>query len=307
MILQTQEDNEVYYQTDTAGKCSYSFDSLNTSAQEVFFLIANAASVILWREGRVLKSWFERPQSLPEMVFTHSSKSPDDETWNRNFTIDYDGVEFPYIDEQTNSEETLTHPANAQNPKKIDLKGFRGLEQASWRMLREYNKQQNQRITVDFTATAEGRFAKPAKLISVVKGSRVGQTGGYVINANLLTVELSQAVTFTPGDDHFLVFKTRNGGTQSVSVTETSNPRIVNMDFAPAEALYFGNDELKTNFSFGNEARLKGQLMLVQSVDASDSYSTKITAVNYDEVYYIGDSTQPIKSAFSDGFSNGFS
>ena len=307
MILQTQEDNEVYYQTDTAGKCSYSFDSLNTSAQEVFFLIANAASVILWREGRVLKSWFERPQSLPEMVFTHSSKSPDDETWNRNFTIDYDGVEFPYIDEQTNSEETLTHPANAQNPKKIDLKGFRGLEQASWRMLREYNKQQNQRITVDFTATTEGRFAKPAKLISVVKGSRVGQTGGYVINANLLTVELSQAVTFTPGDDHFLVLKTRNGGTQSVSVTETSNPRIVNMDFAPAEALYFGNDELKTNFSFGNEARLKGQLMLVQSVDASDSYSTKITAVNYDDVYYIGDSTQPIKSAFSDGFSNGFS
>jgi hypothetical protein len=79
------------------------------------------------------------------------------------------------------------------------------------------------------------------------------------------------------------------------------------MDFAPAEALYFGNDELKTNFSFGNEARLKGQLMLVQSVDASDSYSTKIAAVNYDEVYYIGDSTQPIKSAFSDGFSNGFS
>ncbi|MDB4261413.1 host specificity factor TipJ family phage tail protein [bacterium] len=307
MLLQTQVDNETYYQTDSAGKCSYSFDTLNTSAQEVFFLIANAASVILWREGRVLKSWFERPQTVPEMAFTHRSKVPGDETWNRDFTVDYDGVEFPYIDDKTNSQETLKHPTDATNPKKIDLKGFRGLEQATWRMLREYNKQQNQRITVDFTATAEGRFAKPAKLISVVKGTRVGQTGGYIINADLLTVELSQEVAFTPGDDHFLVLKTRNGGTQTVSVTETANPRIVQMDFAPIEPIYYGNDELKTEFSFGNEARLQGQLMLPQSIDASDQYSTKITAVNYSDAYYEGDATQPIGSAFSDGFSNGFS
>jgi hypothetical protein len=241
------------------------------------------------------------------MAFTHRSKVPGDETWNRNFTIDYDGVEFPYIDDKTNSQETLTHPEGAVNPKKIQLKGFRGLEQATWRMLREYNKQQNQRITVDFTATAEGRFAKPSKLISVVKGTRVGQTGGYIMNVDLLTVELSQEVTFTAGDDHYLVLKTRNGGTQTVSVNETSNPRIVTMDFAPIEAIYTGNDSLKTEFSFSNEARLLGQLMLPQSIDSSDQYSTKITAVNYSSKYYDGDATQPIGSAFSDGFSNGFS
>jgi hypothetical protein len=307
LLLQTQVDNETYYQATSAGRCSYSFDNINTSAQEVLFLIANTASVILWREGRVLKSWFERPQSVPEMVFTHRSKIIGDETWNRNFTIDYDGVEFPYIDDKTNSQEILTHPVNAQNPKKIDLKGFRGLEQATWRMLREFNKQQNQRITVDFTATAEGRFVRPSRLISVVKGTRVGQTGGYIMNVILLTVELSQEVTFSPGDDHFLVLKTRNGGTQTVSVTETANPRIVEMDFAPIEQMYFGNDELKTEFSFGPESRLTGQLMLPQTIDASDQYSTKITAVNYSDLYYQGDATQPIGSAFSDGFSNGFS
>ncbi len=306
LLLLAQTDNETYYQTDSAGKCSYSFDDLNTSAQEVLFLIADAASVILWREGRLLKAWFERPQSVPEMVFTHRSKLIEQETWNRDFTIDYDGVEFTYINIETNSEETLTHPEDASNPKSINLNGFRGLEQATWRMLREYHKLINQRITVDFTASAEGRFAVPAKLISVVKGTRVGQTGGYIINVNILTVELSQEVEFTVGDDHFLVLKKRDGGTQTVSVTETSNPRIVEMDFSPTEAIYFGNDALKTEFSFGNEARLTGQLMLVQSVDASDAYSTKITAVNYDDVYYSGDTEQVLTSAFSDGFSDGF-
>jgi len=92
-----------------------------------------------------------------------------------------------------------------------------------------------------------------------------------------------------------------------VSVTETTNPRIVVMDFAPTETIYYGNDELKTEFSFGNEARLTGQLMLPQTIDASDQFSTKITAVNYSDKYYQGDPINPIGSAFSDGFSDGFS
>jgi hypothetical protein len=306
LLLQTQSEIETYYQNIKAGQCSYSFDSTNTTAQETFTLIANAVSCILWREGRLLKSWFESPQSIPQMVFTHRSKEPNSETWNRNFKQDKDGVSFKYIDEVTYNQEVLIHPPGALNPKTFEVPGIKGIELATWRMKREWNKLVSQRVTVDFTAKEEGRFVKPNRLISVVKGSRVGSTDGYVMNVNALTIELSQEVEFTAGDDHFIIFKKRDGSTQSIQCTETAIKRIVNLLFAPSEALYTGNSALKTEFSFGNEARLSGQLMMPQTIDASEKNSTRISAVNYSDDYYKNDPDQIIQSAFSAGFSNGF-
>ena len=306
LLLQTHSDIESSYQSESAGQCSYSFDSTNTSAQEALTLIANSVSCILWREGRVLKSWFESPQSIPEMVFTHKSKEPNSETWNRNFKQDKDGISFKYIDGTTYNQEVLLYPANSTNPKQSEIPGIKGIELATWRMMREYNKLRGQRETVDFTAKEEGRFVKPSKLISVVKGTRVGSTDGYVMNVSGLTVELSQEVNFTAGDVHSILFKKRDGSTKSILCTETTNKRIVNLSFAPAEALYFGNDALKTEFSFGNEARLTAQKMLPQTIDASDKYSTRITAVNYSDDYYKDDPIQPVLSGFSAGFDSGF-
>lgn len=306
LFLDTQSEIETYFQTERAGQCSYSLDSTSTTAQDAFFLIANAVNCILWREGRVMKSWFESPQTVPEMIFTHRSKQGGSETWNRNFKQEKDGVSFKYIDDVTYKQEVLTYPPGALNTKNFEISGIRGVELATWRMMREYNKLVGQRVSVDFTATQEGRFVKPSKLISVVKGSRVGSTDGYVIAVDLLFVELSQEVTFTPGDDHSIIFKKRDGSTQSITCLETANKRIVELEFAPIEALYTGNDALKTEFSFGNDARLHGQLMLPQTIDASDRNYTRITAVNYSADYYKDDAIQVIKSAFSDGFSSAF-
>lgn len=305
-LIESQADNETYYDTDLAGKCSYSFDDSGISAQDTFYIIANCASILLWREGRVLKSWFERPQSVPEMIFTHRSKTQDSETWNRQMKLEKDGVEMTYIDPDTDSEETIIYPEDAVNTKTITSTGFRGYEQAFWRVRREYHKLMNQRISVDFTAAAEGRFAKLGRLIGVVKGTRVGQAGGEILNVDLLTVELSQEVTFTDGDDHFLVLKTRNGGTQTVSVTATDHPRIVVMDYAPAEEIYTGVDARRTEFSFGNEARLKAQLMMPQTIDGSNGLTTAITAINYSDLYYQDDPSQPVLGSYSDDYSNDY-
>lgn len=306
LLLQTQTDIETYFSDVEAGQCSYSLDSTNTTAQQALTLISNSVNSILWREGRVLKSWFERPQTVPEMIFTHRSKQPNSETWNRLFKQEKDGVSFKYTDDTTYKQEVLTYPTDAINTKSFEISGIKGLKAATWRMMREYNKLVWQRISVDFTATAEGRFVKPSKLISVVKGSRVGSTDGYVMAVDLLFVELSQEVTFTPGDEHSIIFKKRDGSTQSITCLETANKRIVELEFAPIEALYTGNDELKTEFSFGNDARLQGQLMLPQTIDSSDKQYTRITAVNYSADYYKDDTEQVIYSGFDSGFDSGF-
>ncbi len=306
LMLQQQEEIETYYGTSKAGECSYSFDSTNTTAEETISLICNAVSVIPWREGRVLKTWFERPQSLPEMVFTHRSKSTDLETWDRDFKLKHDGVEFKYSDSLTFEQEVLTHPAGALNPKTFEIPGIRGLELATWRMMREYNKMMWQRESVEFTALQEGRFVKPQKMISVVEDSRVGSFAGYIRAYNFPEIELSQAVEFTEGDDHFILLKRRNGSVESIPCEPTSRDRIVKLLFAPSELPYTGNHEENTEFSFGNEARLLGQLMLPQTIDSSSKYTTQITAMNYSPNFYKDDPVQPLQSGFDDGFDSGF-
>ena len=311
LLVQTQSDIEAYFNNEEAGQFSYSFDNLNTTAQEHFTTIANAIFCNVWREGRVLKSWFERPQSLPEMVFTHRSKRPNSERWTRTMPAGKrkDSIEITYTNDKLYTKETLYYPEDRSgvNPLKVDIAGIKGVSQATWRMMREYNKLVYQSEAVDFTATAEGRFVLPSRLISVVKGSRVGSYDGYIRSVNGLTLELSQDVTFTANDDHFIILKRRNGETESIPCFSTGQKRIVTIAYAPQEPIYTGNSELKTEFSFGNEARLKGQLMLPQEINPSEKQYVQIKAINYSDEYYKDDPIQPVGRAFSDGFSNGLS
>jgi len=185
------------------------------------------------------------------------------------------------------------------------LPGIKGLTQATWHMMRTYNKSLYQEITVDFGATAEGRFVKPNNLISVVKGTRVYTYDGYVVATNRLLITLSQDVVFTPNDEHSVVLKKRDGSTESILVFETEYKNVVRLIELPTEAIYTGNDALKTEFSFGNEARLSGQMMVPTEIaPGGDSY-VKIKAVNYSSLYYSGDSDQP-ERALSSGFDEGF-
>jgi hypothetical protein len=310
LLVAIQDECETYFGTDKAGQFNYSFDSTSLSAQETFLSIGKSAFITLWREGRVLKGWFESPQSVPSMVFTHRSKQPNAETWSRkrNTSDSKDSIEFVYTDEVRYTKETLFFPEDKSglNPLRVEMTGIKGAQQAFWQMMREFNKQKYQEITVDFGATAEGRFVKPNNLISVVKGSRVYTYDGYIVAQDGLLLTLSQDVVFTPNDTHSIILKKRDGSTESILVFATAFTNVVQLIELPSETIYTGNDELKTEFSFGNEARLTGQLMLPQSIAPSDRAYVKIKAINYSDLYYQDDGVQTGR-AFSIGFDDGFS
>ncbi|EDF0606927.1 hypothetical protein BZ354_23250, partial [Salmonella enterica subsp. enterica serovar Enteritidis] len=187
-----------------------------------------------------------------------------------------------------------------------DSKGIRNYKQAFWAANRRHQKNILKKISVSFTATEEGIFALPNRAISVVKGSRMATYDGYITAVNGLTVELSQPVKFTSGDDHSLVLKLRDGGVQSVRVVPGAHDRQVIMTSVPQEAIYTGNSALKTEFSFGNEARHNAQMILVSTVDPGDDRTVKITGFNYDKDFYKFDNVPPFGRAFSNGFDNGF-
>lgn len=309
-LLATQTEIENYFGNAEAGQFCYTFDDYKMTMQDIISTIADAIFCTPYRKGQDILLDFERPRMGPEMVFTHRSKTTAAEKWTRTFNDAqvYDSLKFSYIDPDTNVKETISIPAEGGvNTETYDSKGIRNYRQAYWAAYRRYQKNLLKKVTVSFTATEEGVFVLPGRAISVVKGSRVAPQDGYVVAVNGLTLTLSQPVTFTPGDDHSLILKKRDGGVQSVAVVPGSHDREVVMLSAPQEAIYTGNSALKTEFSFGNEARHNAQMILVSTVDPGDDRTVKITGVNYEADFYKYDGVAPFGSGFSGGFSNGFS
>lgn len=309
-LLTTQAEIESYFGNAEAGQFCYTFDDYKTTMQDIVTTIAEAIFCTPYRRGADILLDFERPRIGPEMVFTHRSKTTATEKWTRTFNDAqvYDSLKFSYIDPDTNVKETISIPAEGGvNTETYDSKGIRNYRQAYWAAYRRYQKNLLKKVTVSFTATEEGIFAMPGRAVSVVKGSRMAPQDGYIIAVNGLTLTLSQPVKFTPGDDHSLILKKRDGGVQSVAVVPGSNDREVVMLSAPQEAIYTGNSALKTEFSFGNEARHNAQMILVSTVDPGDDRTVKITGINYEADFYKYDGVAPFGRGFSDGFSNGFS
>lgn len=308
-LLAVQAEVETYFQSSQAGQFCYTFDNYQTTAQDIITTIAEAIFCTSYRNGKNIMLDFERPRMGPEMVFTHRSKTPDAEKWTRQFSDKdaFDSVKYSYIDPDTNIKETITIPPNGGvKTDTYDSKGVRNYKQAYWHAYRRYQKNLLNKVSVEFTATEEGIFAVPGRPISVVKGSRMAPYDGYIIAVNGLELTLSQPVEFTPGDDHSIILKKRDGSVQSVAVVAGSSPRKVIMQSAPQEAIYTGNSSLKTEFSFGSEQRHNAQMMLVSTVDPGSDRTVKITAYNYHPDYYLYDGVSPFGRAFSDGFSNGF-
>lgn len=308
-LLATQAEVESYFQDVRAGQFCYTFDNYTTTAQDIITTIAEAIFCSATRRGKQIQLNLERPRPGPEMVFTHRSKAPSGEKWTRQFNDKsaYDSLKFSYIDPDTNIKETIQIPeTGGLKTDTFDSKGIRNYQQAYWHAWRRYQRNSLNRVSVEFTALEEGVLAIPARPISVVKGSRVSPYDGYIVAVDGLTLVLSQNVEFTPGEDHSLILKRRDGGVQSVQVMPGHNDRTVIMLSAPQEAIYTGNSELKTEFSFGSDERHAAQMIMVSTVEPSDDRTVRITGFNYDADYYKYDGVPPFGRAFNDGFDNGF-
>jgi len=310
-MIATQEEIETYFGTPNAGQFCYTFDDYKTTAQTIVSTIAKAVFCSAYRNGHAIDLYFERPQLGPSRIFTSRSKIPGNEKWTTKF-IDrerYDSVEYTWTNPKTNIKETIKIPEDGgANTETIDGIGVRNYQQANWAAWRAFNKNIYRTTWVDVTTTADGKFVKPWQAIGVVKGSRVAPYDGYVVAVNGLKLTLSQAVTFIDGDDHYIQLKRRNGTVEAVRVVAGSNKREVVMLSTPSEAIYTGNNALKTEFSFGAEQRHKAHMIIPATIEPDSNGDTvHITGYNYSDMYYANDGVDPFADAFDDGFDDGFS
>ncbi len=306
-LIDKQDEIESYFGSALAGQFCYTFDDKSLTAQDMCQTIAEAIFCTIYRQGQDIKLYFERPSAGPAMVFTNRSKLAG-EKWSRSFGSDAkDSVEFKWTDPSDNTVQTLKIPEDGGiNPNQIEGKGVRNYQQAYWLAHRARQKDLLRRETVEFTSTEEGNFVIVGEVISVVKGSRVASYDGYIVAQNGLTLTLSQEVEFTEGDDHYIQLKRRDGTVESIGVIAGANKRTVQMLSAPSEAIYTQNSAVKTEFSFGNEARHLAQMIVPTQVEPQSDRTVKITGSNYHPDVFLFDGVEPFEGAYSNGYSDGY-
>jgi hypothetical protein len=277
------------------GQFNYTFDSDNTSYEETLILIANAGFCIAYRQNGKIRLAFDKEQTASSALFTHRNKKPKSETITRSFASDsdYDGVQFTYMDPDTEMSETISLPldASATKYKKFEIAGIRSYTQAWYRASRECAKLRGQRITLETTTTLDARALLPNARIDVVDNTRFKSYDGEVVGQSGLEITLSQDVAFVPATAHSIVLMKRDGSLQSIACTAGSAANKVILATTPAEAIVttYGSAGIRTIYSFAADSARAAQAYLVQELDISDSQYCQIRAINYSADYYASD------------------
>jgi hypothetical protein len=277
------------------GQFHYTFDTDNTSFEETLIMIANAGFCIAYRQNGKIRLAFDKAQTASTALFTHRNKKPRSETITRKFASDsdYDGVEFVYMDPDSEQSETIRLPldGSATKYKKFEIAGIRNFTQAWYRASREYAKLLGQRITLETTTTLDGRSLLPNSRIDVVDNTRFKSFDGEVVAQSGLTLTLSQDVAFVPATSHSIILMRRDGSLQSIACTAGPAPNQIILATYPSEAIVttYGQDGIRTIFSFASDSARAAQAWLVQEIDITDGQYCTVRAINYAASYYTAD------------------
>ena len=274
------------------GQFNYTLDSDGMSYEETVVSIANAGFCIAYRQNGKIRLALDQAQPASTALFTHRNKKPRSETITRKFAndADYDGVEFVYVDPDTQQSETITLPLSGGHTKakKFEIAGIRSFAQAWFRANREYHKLMGQRITIETTTTPDARSLLPNARIDVVDNTRFKSYDGEVVGQSGLTLTLSQDVAFAAGLTHSILLMRRDGSLQSIACTPGASANQVVLQSLPSEAVVTrgGVDGIRTIYSFAADSARGAMAYMVQEIDLSDGDYATIRAINYSDKYY---------------------
>lgn len=290
--------NRLYFYNESLQRVDYTFDDSEMTVEDHIALVSEAANITAYRSYGKLRFEPDVIKTSPTMLFTHRNKKPQSDVITRAFHADgYDGVEYNYVSPTSVGSpyrtETIVLPqdGNYTKLKSFETSGVYGFQKAWLMANREYRKLTMMRQRIEFSATQDARMLAPDMLIAVVDNTKYFAEDGEVVAQAGLTLTLSQPVTFVSGQTHTLVLIKRDGSLQSVVVTPGANNKEVVMANAPEEAIVteYGEDGVRTIFSFAPENARASQLYRVETIDMSDPLYVKITGYLDDPAFYDAD------------------
>lgn len=208
-------------------------------------------------------------------------------------------------DEITAVTETIYLPADgsAVNPNRVELQGCLTYEQAYKFAYRLYNKQVHSRYLISFDVDEFGRNIIPGKRIDSPDSTRFvnrpGVEDGYrifdgeVVEVRGLNVELSEPVTFTDGEDHYIVFTKENGDNTDPILCTRVDDFTVLLSGLPSEDIYDGYNRDRTKFVFVSEQLRESMALIPQTIefkmDTDGKETNTVGAIAYSHKYFKND------------------
>lgn len=306
LLLEIQQQMIDYYGTSDYVKIGYDLDSTKLRFQDIYRLFCNAVNVREYSQGAVYRGYPDINREVSSKQFTHRNKIQGQDSRERIYNRDYDGVELKYRSNDTGTFETIIRHVNgvdSNNRLQIELSGATQESTATIRANRELNILKYQSYNINFEADGISRLTVPGERIDNVDSTRIVKRenntniyqiyDGQVVSQNGLEIQLSQPVLFTDGETHTIRFTSSKGSLlESIECTAGATEYHVILAEAPSESIYTGYKREKTNFTFSADNLRHSLPVVVRGLKAKESKGLKtrtVSGINYDSRYYQND------------------
>lgn len=285
-----------YFGTSYAAEFCYTFDSFEISFEETVSMIAQAVFCEAYRQGNVIRLFFEKAEDIPAVLFNHRNKMPGSEKRTVTFGMadDNDGIELEYVSPADDAVLTLYIPEDrsAVNPKRIETIGVRNNVQAHFRAWREYQKIKHQHVATEFEALDEARLLVRGNKILVADNTRAEKWGGEITRQDGLVVYSSQPLHLEAGKNYTAFLQLADATVQSLAVSAGPAADSFILSAAPRVPLVADDDRyIRTLFTIiENPGEERNMAFLLTQRDAlSSDGGIPVQAINYDARYYAHD------------------
>lgn len=293
-IYDTIGDVKTYFGFPEAGEFCYTFDSDNTSFEEMLKTIADAVFCIAQRRGRVIELAFEKATDDSVLLFNHRNKIPASESRTTSFgqLQQYDGIEYDYVSDVDDAVITFYVPEDrsAVNAKQIQSVGVRNDSQAHCRAYREYNKIKYNTRATTFQATQEAEILSLNDRILVSNNVRPDTQDGEINGQNGLIVSLSQPANILSSAEYVIYLQHVSGIVEIIEIAGAIDPYTILLSTAPMDDLIIdGNAAVKTLYQIVKADDVDDQSFMVTEKTPQSNFVTQLTCINYDSRYYQND------------------
>lgn len=299
-LYETVDEVVDYFGIEDAGEFNYTFDQQNVSFEEMVQAVAQAIFCQSYRQGSVLRLFFERQTDINDSVllFNHRNKIPKSEVRTVRFgnLNNYDGVELDYISGDDGAKLTVYIPEDqsATKPKKIELPGIidrRGDAAVAFlQASRAFAKIRYQHTTTEFTALGEATQTILTQRVEVADNTRPDVVDGEVRGQSGMVLELSQPFEPLPGITYTIFLQIPDGGLQTLPCIAGPDNMSCTLQSAPTHPIITDPDAytLTTYQIIGTDnGRPTG--FLISDKGPYQDKRVSVQAINYDDRYYTAD------------------
>ncbi len=306
LYMSVQQQLIDYYGNANYVKVGYDLDSTKLRFQDIYSLFWDAVNCRPYSQGAVYRVYPSIRRTDSSKQFTHRNKIIGTDAKDTNYNTENDGVELTYRSNLTGKFETVIRHANgtfSTNRVKIELSAATNEVQAITRANREVNTIRYQRFNYSFESDGIARLTVPGERVDNVDNTRIvkreGNSNTYeiydgsVVAIDGLEAQLSQPVTFEPGENHTIRFTSKTGNLlEAIQCTAGQTAYHVILATSPSEPVYTGYKREKTTFTFASDA---SRLMLPVIIIGTKPKITRglrtrtLTAINDDVRYYQND------------------